>query len=105
MARATRSTTTQEKDKPQDQPQNPRKGAAKKRKRNSHAENEDSPPSKQARTETKEEEGSSELGQYSGDKEHVELPSSGDVPLQDEDAADILSVLEMYAHSLICIRS
>ncbi|KAI0688058.1 hypothetical protein C8T65DRAFT_619697 [Cerioporus squamosus] len=94
MARATRSTTTHEKDKVQDQPQISRKGASKKRKRNSNAENEDSPVTKHPRTDTKEE-GSSDLEDHLGDKKEVDLPSSGDVPLQDADAANILEVLEM----------
>ncbi|TFK93039.1 hypothetical protein K466DRAFT_512391 [Polyporus arcularius HHB13444] len=94
MARATRSTTTHEKDKTQDHPQTSRKGASKKRKRNSNAENEESPVTKHLRTDTKEE-GSPELEDHLEDRKEVELPSSGDVPLQDADAANILEVLEM----------
>ncbi|RPD58393.1 hypothetical protein L226DRAFT_555785 [Lentinus tigrinus ALCF2SS1-7] len=94
MARATRSTTTHEKDKTQDQPQTSRKGASKKRKRNSNAENEESPASKHPRTETKEEV-SPDPEDRLEDKKEGELLSSGDTPLQDADAANILEVLEM----------
>ncbi|KAI0374545.1 hypothetical protein BV20DRAFT_1041470 [Pilatotrama ljubarskyi] len=107
MARATRSAATTstsntvEKDKPvaADSPPTSRKGASKKRKRNSNTENGDSPPTKHARTDSKED-GSPELDaqpetQPEEKKEQVDLPSSGDVPIQSTDAASILEVLEM----------
>ncbi|CDO72729.1 hypothetical protein BN946_scf184990.g12 [Trametes cinnabarina] len=103
MARATRSsattTTAPEKDKPADSPPASRKAASKKRKRNSNtAENGDSPPTKQARTDSKDEDSPQpELQSDPADtkvSDH-DLPSSGDVPLQSEDAANILQVLEL----------
>ena len=104
MARATRSTTTHEKDKTQDQPQTSRKGASKKRKRNSNAENEESPATKHPRTDIKEE-GSPDSEEHLEDRKEVELPSSGDVPLQDADAANILEVLELCVVSTFAIYS
>ncbi|KAI0358990.1 hypothetical protein OH77DRAFT_1448294 [Trametes cingulata] len=108
MARATRSAATTsaapnsaEKDKQPaaDSPPTSRKGASKKRKRNSNAEHGDSPPTKHARTDSKEE-GTPEPDaqpdtQPEEKKEVIDLPSSGDVPIQSTDAASILEVLEM----------
>ncbi|KAI0639021.1 hypothetical protein C8Q77DRAFT_1213715 [Trametes polyzona] len=98
MARATRSaattTTPAEKDKPTASPPASRKGASKKRKRNSNVENGDSPPSKHARTDSKDE-GSVEPQAPPEEKHDVELPSSGDIPIRSTDAANILEVLEM----------
>ncbi|KAL7285806.1 hypothetical protein ACG7TL_000915 [Trametes sanguinea] len=99
MARATRSsattTTSPEKDKPADSPPTSRKGASKKRKRNSNAaENGDSPPTKHARTDSKDE-GSPQPEHQPESEESKDLPSSGDVPLRSEDAANILQVLEL----------
>ncbi|KAI9059651.1 hypothetical protein FKP32DRAFT_1596208 [Trametes sanguinea] len=100
MARATRSsatttTSSPEKDKPADSPPTSRKGASKKRKRNSNAaDNGDSPPTKHARTESKDE-SSPQPELHPESEESKDLPSSGDVPLQSEDAANILQVLEL----------
>ncbi|KAH9891069.1 hypothetical protein C8Q73DRAFT_734870 [Cubamyces lactineus] len=98
MARATRSaattTTPAENHKQPDSPPTSRKGASKKRKRNSNTENGDSPPAKHARTDGKEESSPLPEPQVEGSKE-VELPSSGDVPIQDADATNILDVLEL----------
>ncbi|KAI0828251.1 hypothetical protein BC628DRAFT_1364916 [Trametes gibbosa] len=99
MARATRSTATTtttaaEKDKPIASPPTSRKGASKKRKRNSNAENGDSPPTKHARAHSKDEP-ELELEAPLEEKKDVELLGSGDVPIQSADAANILEVLEM----------
>ncbi|KAI1797527.1 hypothetical protein LXA43DRAFT_252040 [Ganoderma leucocontextum] len=92
MARATRSTTSHEKDKPADSPSPSRKGASKKRKRTSNVDNDDTPPVKHSRTDSKED--ASPDPEDRTEKKHGELPSSGDVPIQSADAADILDVLE-----------
>ncbi|KAI0336221.1 hypothetical protein GY45DRAFT_1316332 [Cubamyces sp. BRFM 1775] len=98
MARATRSaattTTPAENSKPADSPPSSRKGASKKRKRNSNVENGDSPPAKHARTDGKEDSSPQPEAQVD-DSKGVELPSSGDVPIQDADAVNILEVLEL----------
>ncbi|KAI0761200.1 hypothetical protein BD413DRAFT_486479 [Trametes elegans] len=98
MARATRSaastTATTENDKPSQSPPASRKPAPKKRKRNSNAENGDSPPTKHARTNSKDD-GTPELDPQPEHKDIVDLPSSGDVPIQAPDAANILEVLEL----------
>ncbi|KAH9846632.1 hypothetical protein C2E23DRAFT_766738 [Lenzites betulinus] len=98
MARATRSTatttTTAEKDKPTASPPTSRKGASKKRKRNSNAENGDSPPTKHARTNSKDDP-ELELEAPHDDKKDVELLGSGNVPIQSADAVNILEVLEL----------
>ncbi|KAH9927517.1 uncharacterized protein BXZ73DRAFT_90764 [Epithele typhae] len=74
-------------------PPSPRKGASKKRKRNSNAENGDAPLSKQPRPDGRDE----ATPEYDNGqaKNFNELPSSGSVPIQDADAANILQVLEM----------
>ena len=72
---------------------------SKKRKRNSNTENGDSPPAKHARTDGKEESSPLPEPQVEGSKE-VELPSSGDVPIQDADATNILDVLELCVRCL-----
>lgn len=94
MARATRSTTTHEKDKPADSPPASRKGASKKRKRTSNADNDDTLPVKHPRTDSKDD---TSPGPEEGhtEKKPDELPSSGDVPIQSADATDILDVLEL----------
>ncbi|KAI0666321.1 hypothetical protein C8Q78DRAFT_1060797 [Trametes maxima] len=97
MARATRSAASAaaaaEKDKPADSPPTSRKGASKKRKRTSNTGNGDSPPTKHARTNSKDE-GSPELEPKNEEKD-IDLPSSGDVPILSSDAANILQVLEL----------
>ena len=103
MARATRSTTTHDiADKlPDHPPQTPRKGAAKKRKRNSDAENEDTLPAKQSRTDDKLEGSPNPGEEHSDNDKTTELPSSGLVPVLTADAANILDVLEMYVQRLL----
>ena len=96
MARTTRSTIAQEKDKPQDSPPQTRKGQNKKRKRTSNANEAEQPATKVTRTEdaVKEEDPQEvEEIQVEGVSE-PEPPSSGDVPILDEDAEKILEVLE-----------
>ncbi|KAI8983402.1 hypothetical protein BD414DRAFT_418392 [Trametes punicea] len=100
MARATRSSATTstapEKDKPADPPPASRKATSRKRKRTTNVDNGDSPPTKHARTESKDE-GSPQpqLEQEPEDKKDVDLRSSGDVPIHSEDAQNILDVLEL----------
>ena len=94
MARATRSSTTHEKDKPSASPPASRKGAPKKRKRTSNADNDDSLPAKHPRTDSKDD-ASPEPEDRGEESNQGELPSSGDVPIQSSDAADILDVLEL----------
>lgn len=98
MARATRSaaatTAVAEKDKPSASPPTSRKGASKKRKRTSNAQNGGSPPTKHARTHSKDD-GSLEPNTNTKETKDVELPGSGDVPIQSTDATNILEVLEM----------
>ena len=105
MARATRSSAHHDPDsKPSHPPLSPRKAPSKKRKRNSNAENEESPATKHPRTDIKEE-GSPDSEEHLEDRKEVELPSSGDVPLQDADAANILEVLELCVVSTFPIYS
>ncbi|KAL1952270.1 hypothetical protein VTO73DRAFT_1419 [Trametes versicolor] len=98
MARATRSaaatTAVAEKDKPSASPPTSRKGASKKRKRISNAQNGGSPPNKHARTNSKDD-GSLEPNTNPKETKDVELPGSGDVPIRSIDATNILEVLEM----------
>ncbi|KAI0961100.1 hypothetical protein AcV7_000293 [Taiwanofungus camphoratus] len=89
MARATRSTVLQEKDKSVDTTPATRKSGSKKRKRTSIAENGDQPAAKQLRTD-----GSQEPDEHLEDPSR-ERPGSGDVPIQPSDAEKILEVLEM----------
>ncbi|TBU64674.1 hypothetical protein BD310DRAFT_913091 [Dichomitus squalens] len=93
MARATRSTTTHENDKPDTSPPASRKGASKKRKRTSNPDNDDSLPTKHARTDSTEDTSPDVLNRGQ-ERKQGELPSSGDVPIQSSDAANILDVLE-----------
>lgn len=94
MARATRSTANHEKDnKPQNPPPSPRKTANKKRKRISNGDSDDALPVKHSRTDT-DEDGTPEHEDHSEDGQY-KLPSSGDIPLLDADAHNILGVLEM----------
>ncbi|EKM60743.1 uncharacterized protein PHACADRAFT_133484 [Phanerochaete carnosa HHB-10118-sp] len=97
MARATRSTANQEKEKPAETPQSGRKSANKKRKRSSAANESDLPAAKAVRTDEDIKEEDTQDGQELQTEEVVELelPSSGDVPIQDEDAEKILEVLEI----------
>lgn len=99
MARATRSTTAHEKEKPAEAPPLARKAASKKRKRPSAAgDPSDQPASKLARTDDAvKEEDVQDMEEIPAEEAKPELPSSGDVPLQPEDAEKILEVLEMYA--------
>lgn len=97
MARATRSTVLQEKDKSVDTTPATRKSGSKKRKRTSIAENGDQPAAKQLRTD-----GSQEPDEHLEDPSR-ERPGSGDVPIQPSDAEKILEVLEMCV--LTCITS
>ncbi|KAM5532753.1 hypothetical protein V8D89_013550 [Ganoderma adspersum] len=95
MARATRSTTNHEKDKPAaaDSPPASRKGASKKRKRTSNADADDTLPVKHPRTDSNED--ASPDPEDDTEKKQGDLPSSGDVPIQNVDAADILDVLQL----------
>ncbi|KAI0640823.1 hypothetical protein C8Q79DRAFT_920904 [Trametes meyenii] len=97
MARATRSSTSAaaaaEKDKPADSPPTSRKGASKKRKRTSNTDNGDSPPTKHARTNSKDE-GSPGL-EPKNEEKNIDPSSSGNVPILSSDAANILQVLEL----------
>ncbi|OBZ79654.1 hypothetical protein A0H81_00373 [Grifola frondosa] len=94
MARATRSTTHLEKDKPAETAPSTRKTGSKKRKRVSNVDAADQPAAKQPRTDIKEED-SQELEELPAETKEVDLPSSGDVPIQYSDAQKILDVLEM----------
>ena len=96
MARATRSTANQEKEKPAETPQPARKPANKKRKRSSAANESDLPAAKVVRTDDdiKEEEMHDGQELQAEETTETELPSSGDVPIRDEDAEKILEVLE-----------
>lgn len=99
MTRATRSSTTHEKEKAVETPPAPRRAAAKKRKRTSIADTSEQPVNKHARTQ----DGIKVEGSQDAEEQPVEavskpeLPSSGDVPIRSEDAEQILEVLEMYA--------
>ena len=97
MARATRSATTQEKEKPSEDTQTARKGAGRKRKRNSIADGVDHPTTKQSRMdEDVKEEGSPDPEETQAPATaQTDLPSSGDVPISSEDAEKILDILEM----------
>lgn len=97
MARATRSTTTQEKDKTSEPAQTSRKGGSKKRKRTSVADGAEQPVSKQLRAddEIKEETSPDPEEPLPAGTTQPELPSSGDVPIHPEDAEKILEILEM----------
>lgn len=96
MARATRSTANQEKEKPAETPQPGRKPANKKRKRSSAANESDLPAAKVGRMDDDIKEEDLQDGQELQTEETAEseLPSSGDVPIRDEDAEKILEVLE-----------
>ena len=99
MARATRSSTTQEKEKHAEPAQAPpRKGAGRKRKRTSVTDGPDQPAPKQSRVDddVKEEEASPgvEDPPQAVEATQPELPSSGDVPIQQGDADKILEILE-----------
>ena len=93
-----------EKDKKKKDRSTEKSDKSKKRKRNSNAENEESPATKHPRTDIKEE-GSPDSEEHLEDRKEVELPSSGDVPLQDADAANILEVLELCVVSTFPIHS
>lgn len=96
MARTTRSTMAQEKDKTQETPPQTRKGQNKKRKRTSNANEAEQPVTKVTRTQDAvkvEDSQEAEELQVEGVSE-PEPPSSGDVPLHEEDAEKILEVLE-----------
>ena len=93
MARATRSTTNHEKDKPADSPPASRKGASKKRKRTSNSDTDDTLPVKHPRTDSNED--ASPDPEDLSENKQGDLPSSGDVPIQSEDATDILDVLQL----------
>lgn len=101
MARATRSTTAQEKEKVVETAPPARKAASKKRKRTSIAEQPDQPAAKVVRTEdsVKEEDAADVQELQQEETAEAELPSSGDVPIQPEDAEKILEVLETYVHT------
>lgn len=108
MARATRSSATQDKDKPNDPPSPSNRKNVKKRKRTSIADSSELPALKQPRTEDdiKEEDVQNHLDDsLSSDIVQINLPSSGDVPIQPQHAEKILQVLSVYVptpqHSLI----
>lgn len=102
MARATRSTANQEKEKPAEVHQLGRKPANKKRKRSSAANESELPAAKVVRTDEEIKEEDTQDGQELQAEETAEpeLPSSGDVPIRDEDAEKILEVLETYVPSI-----
>lgn len=97
MARTTRSTTTQEKEKTIDHVQPARKGAARKRKRTSLSDAADQPAAKQSRVDddVKEEATPDPEEPQPAEPSLPELPSSGDVPIRPDDAESILEILEM----------
>ncbi|KAF7798629.1 hypothetical protein EIP86_009851 [Pleurotus ostreatoroseus] len=97
MARTTRSATTQEKEKTIDHAQPARKGAPRKRKRSSLSEPADQPATKQSRVDgdVKEEATPDPDEPQPAEPAHPEPPSSGDVPIQPDDAEKILEILEM----------
>lgn len=104
MARATRSSATQDKDKPHDPPQAQRKNA-KKRKRTSIADSSEQPALKQPRTDDdiKEEDEQKPLDTFSHHILEINLPSTGDVPIQPEDAEKILQVLSVCVPSVVLV--
>ncbi|KAJ3543008.1 hypothetical protein NM688_g5911 [Phlebia brevispora] len=97
MVRVTRSTTTQEKEKTIDQSQLSRKSSNRKRKRNSIADAAEQPAAKQSRVDAdiKEEATADPEEPQQVQPTLPELPSSGDVPIQQEDAEKILDIFEM----------
>ena len=97
MARTTRSATTQEKEKTINHAQPARKGAPRKRKRSSLSEPADQPATKQSRVDgdVKEEAPPDPDEPQPAEPAHPEPPSSGDVPIQPDDAEKILEILEM----------
>ncbi|TCD68809.1 hypothetical protein EIP91_009676 [Steccherinum ochraceum] len=100
MARATRSSAQQEKDKPPEPAPSPRKPAAKKRKRTSLSDGSDLPALKQQRTEDdiKDDLASQEPEDPAAAETQPsssQLPSSGDVPIQSQYAGKILDILEI----------
>ena len=97
MARATRSRPTTEKEQPPEPAQAPRKSADRKRKRNSLTDASDQPAPKQSRVDddVKEEKASPDVEEPQAvEATQPELPSSGDVPIPQEDAEKILEILE-----------
>ncbi|CAL1696601.1 unnamed protein product [Somion occarium] len=96
MARATRSSTIQDKDKTAD-PAPPQRKNAKKRKRTSIVDGADEPAFKQPRTDDdiKEEDIQEQDDPVIGETIEINLPSSGDIPIQTSDAQKILEILEI----------
>ncbi|KAI0072376.1 hypothetical protein K474DRAFT_1667917 [Panus rudis PR-1116 ss-1] len=97
MARATRSSAQQDTEKQPEPPQPARKNANKKRKRNSIAGGDEQPLPKLPRTDEgiKEEDSQDPEEQQAEGTAEVNLPSSGDVPIQASDAEKILEILEV----------
>lgn len=105
MARATRSTVAQEKDKQGDNSSSASRGkaASKKRKRSSIAENDDQPATKQLRSgdvTIKEEAASQEPEDKLRQVVLPQLQITGDVPIDAGDAQKILDILEMCVPSI-----
>lgn len=104
MARATRASAQQEKDNPPEPaPQFRKAAASKKRKRTSFPDGDDQPANKHLRTDDdiKEEDDSPEPDDgpiSTSSSSSLQLPSSGDVPIQSEYAEKILEILEVYVH-------
>lgn len=100
MARATRSSVAQEKDKQGDNSSVTSRGkvASKKRKRSSITENDDQPATKQLRSGdvTIKEETSQEPEDKLREDAFPALQNAGDVPVDAADAQKILDILEMY---------
>ena len=105
MARTTRSTTTQEKEKTIEPVHTARKGGNKKRKRNSVADSADQPAAKQSRVDEDVKEEGSQVSEEQQPAEitQPELPSSGDVPIPAEDAEKILEILELCVLLTTCL--
>ncbi|THH28440.1 hypothetical protein EUX98_g5761 [Antrodiella citrinella] len=101
MARATRASAQQEKDNPPESaPQSRKAAASKKRKRTSFPDGDDQPANKHLRTDDdiKEEDASPEPDDgpiSTSSSSSLQLPSSGDVPIQSEYAEKILEILEV----------
>lgn len=108
MARATRSTVAQEKDKLGDSSSAASRGkaASKKRKRTSIVENDDQPAAKQLRSDItiKEETASQEPEDKLMEDTFPTLQMAGDVAIDSEDAQKILDILEMCVYFISTCR-
>lgn len=96
MARATRSSAQQSQEVDEPAPQTPRgKAAGKKRKRASMNENDEQPASKQLRSGDMDIKEEGETEDVPETDKLTDLPNTGDVPIEAEDADKILDILEM----------